>query len=144
MGCESDAVSVAHRRRPTESATVVRVMRPGALGNPFGVLSKGRLVESWREACCDAFEWSFAAALDGDSMTSLADVAEAHGLPQSSVRAPYASMGWEEYADAVRLEAALLLSRVLGSERICLVCDCHPRRCHGATICGWLRQRKRP
>ena len=108
------------------------------------MLSKGRLVESWREACCDAFEWAFAAALDGDSMTSLADVAEAHGLPQSSVRAPYASMAWEEYVDTVRLEAALLLSRVLGSERICLVCDCHPRRCHGATICGWLRLRKRP
>ena len=139
MGGESDAVTVSHRRSPTESSTPVPLTRPGALGNPFAVLHAGKLVEEWRDPCCDAFEWAFEMAMQG-SPADLQDIADLFGLPLGSVAAPYRDTTWEAYSDAVRASAALLLSRALGGERLFLTCVCCPRRCHATCVCGWLRQ----
>ena len=137
MGGESELVTVGHRRSPTDLATVVPITRPHPLSNPFSVLEGGRLVEAWRVACCDAYEWAFQAAVRGET-SNLHDIATLHGLPAGSVRGVFAHTTWDSFVVGIRNETGQLLNRAREGEHLCLTCVCHPHRCHGATIVAWL------
>jgi hypothetical protein len=96
-------------------------------------MKRGRLVEAWREALCDALETAVAAVLAGREQC-LADIARAHGLPPGSVREPYASQTWDEYASGLWTAIQGVRERVQAGEELVLTCACLPRRCHATTL----------
>jgi hypothetical protein len=136
MGGERELVTVRHRRLPPDLATAVPITRPLPLSNPFSALESGRLVEAWRDACCDAYEWAFQAAVRGE-VGCLHEIATLHGLPLGSVRGGFATSGWSAFTEGIRDATGQLLNRARDGEQLCLTCVCHPRRCHGATIVAW-------
>ena len=117
---------------PTAGSQVL-VTRPLPMGNPFSVLSRGRLDGRWRDACCDAFADGLQAAVSG-ATASLADIASRHGLPPGSVQWPYSTRSWDEYAAALREALRDARHRAAGGEELVLTCVCTPKRCHADRI----------
>ena len=115
------------------SSSPVSVMRPSPAGNPFSVMRRGRLVEAWRDAVCDAFEAAVVAVVAGRELC-LEDIAREHGLPPGSVREPYASQTGDEYAGNLWAAIQSIRERVRAGEELTLTCACLPRRCHATTL----------
>jgi len=126
-------VDVGHcKRAPRPGYTPVWVGRGGAsaLGNPFLLQgdrrpAAARAETSVRDAACDAY----AALLRDDSGDDGAAARLAGGLA-------VAGDGGSAAQRASQLAA--LQARVLGGERLQLMCTCHPRRCHADELASWL------
>jgi len=104
------------------------------------VLPRGHLVESWREAVCDAFAHTLG-EVEAGRVPVLETVAGDFGLPPGSVCQPFVRWSADIYAQWLAAAVADLRSRVGQGQRLVLVCGCAPKRCHAealaACVGGW-------